>query len=111
MLFAIDLLVRHPGEDFIDEKGTAVASVFSLQPSSVYSTKFDTPKSNCFAADSDASLCQKIFYEWSGIPAVTEVETEVEPDGIRNDIWRESVASISIHAGIVSKTKLIWQHL
>ena len=91
MLFAIDL-----HEDFIDEKGIAVASVFSLQPSSVYSTEFDTPKSNCFAADSDASLCQKIFYI-----AVTEVETEVEPDGIRNDIWREPVAFMGIHPPIV----------
>ncbi len=71
MLFAIDLVVRHPGEDFIDEKGIAVASVFSLQSSSVYSSEFDTPKSNCFAADSDASLCQKIFYEWFGTPTVT----------------------------------------
>ena len=65
MLFGIDF-----HEDFIDEKGIAVASVFSLQPSSVYSIEFDTPKSNGFAADSDASLCQKIFYI-----AVTEVET------------------------------------
>ena len=91
MLFAIDL-----HKDFIDEKGIAVASVFSLQPSSIYSTEFDTPKSNCFAADSDTSLREQIL----DIP-VTEVETEVEPDGIRNDIWRESVAFISIHPPII----------
>jgi len=91
MLFSIDL-----HEDFIDEKGIAVASVFSLQPSSVYSTEFDAPEANRFSADYDASLCQKIFYI-----AVTEVETKVEPDGIRNDIWRESVAFISIHPPII----------
>ena len=91
MLFAIDL-----HEDFIDEKGIAVASVFSLQPSSLYSTEFDIPKSNCFAADYDASLCQKILYI-----AVTEVETEVEPEGIRNNIGRESVAFIGIHPPII----------
>ena len=51
MLLNIDLY-----EDFIDEKGIAVSTMISLQPSSVYSTEFDTPKSNCFAADSDASL-------------------------------------------------------
>ena len=91
MLFAIDL-----HEDFIGGKCIAVASVFPLQPSSVYSTEFDAPEANRFSADYDASLSQKIL----DIP-VAEVETEVEPDGIRNDIWRESVPFISIHPSII----------
>ena len=91
MLFAFD---RH--EDFIDEKRIAVASVFPLQPSSVYSTEFDAPEANRFSADYDASLCQKIF----DIP-VAEVETEVDPAAIRNDVWRELVAFISSHPPII----------
>jgi hypothetical protein len=33
---------------------------------------------------------------------VAEIESVVEPDGVRNDIWRESVALICIHQPIVS---------
>ena len=51
-------MVRHTGEDFIDVEGIAVASVLSLQPSSVYSSEFDTPEADGFAADCDASLGQ-----------------------------------------------------
>ena len=91
MLFAIDL-----HEDFIDEKRIAVASVFPLQPSSVYSTEFDAPEATRFSVDYDAALCQKIL----DIP-VAEVEMEAEPDGIGNDIWRESMAFIPIHPPII----------
>ena len=51
MLLTIDLY-----EDFVNVEGIAVASVFSFQPSSIYFTEFDSPKSNCLAADYDASL-------------------------------------------------------
>ena len=53
MLFAIDL-----HEDFIDEKGIAVSTMISLQPSSVYSTEFYTLKANRFTADGDDSLSE-----------------------------------------------------
>jgi hypothetical protein len=35
MLFAVYLMVRHTGEDFIDEEYVTVSSVFPLQSSSV----------------------------------------------------------------------------
>jgi hypothetical protein len=50
-------------------------------------------------------LSQRIFYT-----AMTEIRSIVEPDSIGKDIRRESVALVSIHAGIVSQTKLIWQY-
>ena len=37
---------------------------------------------------------------------MTEVETEVEPDGILNDIGRESVALISIDSPIIPKSEI-----
>jgi hypothetical protein len=47
----------------------------------------------------DAPLSQQIFNEWSGTPAMAEVEVEtiVESDGVSDDIGRESMAPISIH--------------
>jgi hypothetical protein len=49
-------------------------------------------------------LSQRIFYT-----AMTEIRSIVEPDSIGMDIGREPVALASIHAGIASQTKLIWQ--
>ena len=48
-------------------------------------------------ADVDTTLGQEVF----DIP-VTEIETEVEPDRVADDIWRESVAFVGIHAPILS---------
>ena len=53
MLSAVDL-----DEDFVDVKGVAVASVLSLQPTSVDGAKLDTPKLNRFAADNDAPFSE-----------------------------------------------------
>ena len=46
---------------------------------------------------SDASFSQEIFNI-----AVTEVEAIVEPDSVGDDIWRESVAFVGIHAPILA---------
>ncbi len=35
MLLAVDLVARHTGKDFIDVEGVAIASVLTLQPSSI----------------------------------------------------------------------------
>ena len=40
--------------------------------------------------------------EWSGIPAVAQVESIVELDGIADDIWWESVALVNVHPQILS---------
>ena len=42
---------------------------------------------------------------------MAQIEAIIEPDSIGNYVGRESVAFVSIHAGIVSQTKLIWQYL
>jgi hypothetical protein len=39
--------------------------------------------------------------------AVAEIEAIVEPNGVGNDVWRESVALVCIVAEFVSQTKLI----
>ena len=55
-----------------------------------------------FAADRDASFGEKVFDEWSGTPAMAEIESIVQPDCVSNDIWRESVGLASIHEPILS---------
>ena len=51
MLFAID-----SDEDFVDVESVAVASVLSPQSPTVDRTELDTPETNRFSADSDASF-------------------------------------------------------
>ncbi|MEH6636846.1 MAG: hypothetical protein V7700_15080 [Halioglobus sp.] len=48
----------------------AIASMLSFQAAGVDGTKFDTPKTDRFAANSDAAFSEYIFNEWSGTPAV-----------------------------------------
>ena len=54
-----------------------------------------------FAADRDASFGEKVFDEWSGTPAMTEIETLVEPDGVGDDVRWESIALVGIHPPIL----------
>ena len=93
MLLAINLY-----EYFIDVESIAETSVLALQSTCIDGTKLDTPESDRFAAYGDTSFGQEIFNI-----AVAEIETEVEPDSVGNDIGRESVALISIHKPILSK--------
>ena len=51
MLLAVDR-----NENIIDVERVAVASVFSFQSTGVYDTKLDTPETNRFSADGDASF-------------------------------------------------------
>jgi hypothetical protein len=37
---------------------------------------------------------------------MAQVETIVEPDSVRNDVWREAVSFISIHPPILSAMEL-----
>jgi hypothetical protein len=92
-------------EYFIDVEGIAIASVFSLQSSSVQGTDFNAPEANGFATDCDASFSEKVFNI-----AVAEVESIIEPDGIGNHIWWESVSLVGIHPEIVSQEKLRWHY-
>jgi hypothetical protein len=51
MLLTVDL-----DEDFIDVERVAIAPMLSFQPTSINSSEFDTPETDCFAADSDSSF-------------------------------------------------------
>jgi hypothetical protein len=77
MLFAIYLY-----KDLIDVERVAIALMLSFQPTSINSSEFDTPETDCFSADDDASFCEEIFNI-----AMTEVEAIITPDGVGNDIW------------------------
>ena len=81
MLLAVDL-----DEDFIDVERIAIASVFSLKPTSINRSEFDTPESDGLSTDGDAALGEKIFNI-----SVTEIEPVVEPVCVGNDIRWESV--------------------
>lgn len=67
MLFSADL-----HKDFGDVECVAITTMFALQPSSVYSPTFYTPKANCLATDGDTSLSDQILDV-----AMTEVKAEV----------------------------------
>ncbi|MFT5484832.1 MAG: hypothetical protein ACI9GW_003500 [Halieaceae bacterium] len=51
VLLAVDLQ-----KNFVKGEGIAVSSVLSLQTPDVYSSEFDAPQTDRFAADSDASF-------------------------------------------------------
>ena len=61
MLLAIDLNGRHTGEDFITVEGIAKASMLSLQSAVINGSELDTPQTDRFPADRDASFCEEIF--------------------------------------------------
>ena len=90
-------MVRHTGEDFVNEEGVAVASVLSLQSACVNGSELDAPEVDGFATDCDASLGKQIL----DIP-MTEIESIIEPNGVRDNIGRESMAFISIHVPILA---------
>ena len=84
-------------KDFIDVERVAISSVLSLQSTCIDGTEFDAPEADRFATDGDASLGQNIFDI-----SVAQIESVVQPDSIRNDIWRESVSLVSTHPPILS---------
>src|SRR6056300_799782 len=77
-----------------------------FETTSVSITKFDTPESDGFVADSDTSFREQIFNI-----AKTEVESMVEPDGIADDIGWESVPLVRIHRRIIDQRRLTCQYL
>ena len=83
-------------KDFVDEEGIAIALVLSFESSSVYGTELNAPETDRFAADDDASFSEKIFNI-----SVAQVEAIVEPDGVRNDIWRESMTLVCVYEPIL----------
>ena len=57
----IVLLAVYLYEDFIDVERVAIASVFTFESSSVYSTEFDTPEAERFSGYGDAPFGEDMF--------------------------------------------------
>ena len=91
------LLAINPDEDFIDVEGIAVASMAAFQTPRVNCAEFNAPEADGLASDDDAAFSEKVFDV-----SVAEIESIVEPDGVGNDIWRESVALVGIHPPILA---------
>ena len=85
-------MVRHTGENFIDEECIAVASVLALQSTCINGSELDTPEAEGLPGYSYAAFGQEIL----DIP-VTQVETIVEPDGITDDVEWKPVTFVCIH--------------
>ena len=74
-------MVRHTGEDFVNIEGVAVATMLSLQASSIDCAKLDTPQADRLTSDDNAAFSQEVFDI-----TVAEIESVIEPNSERNDI-------------------------
>ena len=92
MLLAVDL-----HEDFIDVERVAIAWVLALPSTGINSTEFYTSEAYRFSGYSDTSLGQEIF----NIP-VAQIEAIAEPDGVADDVRRDSMSLVCIEHPILS---------
>jgi len=84
-----DILNSNVGTAVVES--VAVALVLSFQSAAINGTELDAPETDRFSRHSDASFSEQVLNEWSGIPAMTEIEAKIKPDGIGNNIRWESV--------------------
>jgi hypothetical protein len=82
------LLEQHV-DDFVHEEEVAVSAVPTPQSIRVLRSERVAPDADRLVGDDDSSLAQQVL----DIP-VTEIETIVEPDGVRNDLSRKPVALV-----------------
>jgi hypothetical protein len=75
--------------------------MFPFQSAGVFGSELDAPESDGLVTDCDAALSEEIFDI-----SMAQVEPIVEPDGVGDDIRRESVALVSIHGPILSISAL-----
>ena len=54
-------MIRHTGEDLIDEESIAIASVLAFQAACINGIELDTPETDCLSADGDASFNEEIL--------------------------------------------------
>ena len=59
-----------------------------------FCAELDIPEANRFAADSDTAFSEQIFNI-----SMAEVESIVKRDGVADDVGREPVSFVCIHAG------------
>lgn len=72
-----------------------------FQSSGVHGAEFNTPQADGLIADGDAALSQEIFYI-----SMAQIKTIVQPNGVGNDVGRESVALVGIHGPILQKSAI-----
>ena len=84
-------------EHFINVKGIAISPVLTLQAAGIDGPKFYAPETDGFSGNDNPAFSQEIL----NIP-VAKIEAIVVPDGVGNDIWRESVTSVGIHWPILA---------
>jgi hypothetical protein len=84
------LLAIDPNEDFVQVPNISEAALTPLQFSGIVRTELLTPESNRFIRDDDSAFGQKILNI-----SEAQAETMVNPDGIANDFWSETMTVIA----------------
>ena len=77
-------------EQLIEMPRVSEASASLPESSRIRAAERSTPPSDRLIGDRDAPLGQEVL----NIPK-TEAEAKVEPDGVRDDVWRESIAVVA----------------
>jgi hypothetical protein len=84
------LLALDANEDFVQVPGVAEAALSPLQFSSIVRTELLTPDSNRFIRDDNSAFGEKIL-------DISEAQAKamVNPHGIADDLWRETMTVIT----------------
>ena len=89
------LLAVDSNEDFVQVPNIAEPALTPLQFSGIVRTELLTPDSDCFIRDDDSPFGEKILDV-----SETQAETMVNPDGIADDFWRETMTLIARPAAL-----------
>ncbi len=77
-------------EEFVQVSRVAQTTLVTFERTGVLETELQTPQSDGLVCDHDPPLCQEIF-------DISEAQTEavVEPNGMADDLRRESVSAVA----------------
>jgi len=70
VLLAVDRMVRHTGEDLVNEECVTVTAVLSFQTACTNGTELDAAEADRFAADGYATFSERTLYV-----AVTQIKS------------------------------------
>src|SRR5438552_7159316 len=84
------LLAVDANEDFVQVPNIAEAALTPFQFSGIVGTELLTPESNRFIRDDDSAFGEKILDI-----SEAQAETMVNPDGIADNFWRETMTVIA----------------
>lgn len=79
-----------PNENFVQVPAMAEPASRPLETSSIARTELSAPDSNRFITNNDSAFGEKILDI-----SEAQAETMVNPDGVADDFWRETVAVIA----------------